>query len=87
MLPSPETDMTGANDHPIASRPDRPEVEADAVSQPVLEEAAIRLLTRDRVQATIWIGIAVAVLVLMFVLLGPVLTPFAAAAILSLIHI
>jgi predicted PurR-regulated permease PerM len=83
MLPSPETDMTGANDHPIASRPDLPEPEADAVPQPVLEATAIHLLTRDRVQATIWIGIAVAVLVLMFVLLGPVLTPFAAAAIIA----
>jgi len=41
-----------------------------------------RLITTDRIQATVWITVAVATLALMIVL-GPVLTPFAAAAIIA----
>ncbi|HUN93760.1 MAG TPA: AI-2E family transporter [Burkholderiaceae bacterium] len=42
----------------------------------------MKLITADRIQATVWIGTGIAVLALLLVL-GPVLTPFAAASILA----
>ena len=72
--------MPAKQEHPITHRPDRPETTADAAAAATLTS---RLLTADRVQATVWIGIALIVLVLVIVLLGPILTPFAAAAILA----
>jgi len=42
----------------------------------------LKPLTSDRLQATFWIGAGIAVLLLMY-LLAPVLTPFAAAAVLA----
>jgi predicted PurR-regulated permease PerM len=41
-----------------------------------------RLITTDRIQATVWITVAIATLALLIVL-SPVLTPFAAAAVLA----